>query len=356
LGALATGINGVTSSVLGALDYSVFNYNFRQWHSFIKTSNASRLRTLVSEDPSITFNGHLNDYSSTPTHTLALAAISNNWETPTITFNFGSGDTNRLYSINVQTMWTWDRNTSFGQVNFNGQRMLTKTDQTYRTQNMNSMARNYVPIIDMPPGKLTVLLPNGTFNMQQFGISNGSTAGNVKILITSTASIANLSPTSSVKSEGKPTASSGDTFTGSGKFDGGTSGSTQTGSGSNGGGNQGGSSNQGSGSQGNTAPGSGNGGGNNNSAGNNNGSGSSSGGKTEPPVTLVATNSAPPKSSGSSLGSISLGGIMQSLMASGNSDKSLPSIAGQRSPIGVAVVDVGGIEADDPNFDTKKKK
>ena len=193
--------------------------------------------------------------------------------------------------------------------------------------------------------------------MQQFGISNGSTAGNVKILITSTASIAKLSPTSSVKNEGKPTTSSGDTFTGSGKFDGGTNGTTQTGSGSNGGGgNQGGSSNQGSGSQSNIAPGTtGNGGGNNNSAGNNNGNGSS-GGKTEPPVTLVATNSAPPKSSGSSLGSISLGGIVQSLMGSGNSVKSLPSIAGQRSPIGVAVVDVGGIEADDPNFDTKKKK
>jgi hypothetical protein len=46
-------------------------------------------------------------------------------------------------------------------------------------------------------------------------------------------------------------------------------------------------------------------------------------------------------------------------MGSQNTAKSLPSIAGQRSPIGVAVVDVGGIEADDPNFalnDTKKKK
>jgi hypothetical protein len=92
IGALANGINGVRNSFLGALNYSVFNYNFRQWHSFIKTKNPSYLRTLVSEDPSITFNGSLNDYSSTPTHTLALAAISDNWETPTITFNNGSGD------------------------------------------------------------------------------------------------------------------------------------------------------------------------------------------------------------------------------------------------------------------------
>jgi hypothetical protein len=106
-------------------------------------------------------------------------------------------------------------------------------------------------------------------------------------------------------------------------------------------------------------PGGGNGGGNNNAAGNSNGSSTSSGGKTEPPITVVQSNAAAPKSSGSSLGSISLGSILQSLSGAGNSSKSLPSIAGQRSPIGVAVVDVGGIEADDPNFalnDTKKKK
>jgi hypothetical protein len=359
VGTLANGISGVTNSVLGALDYSVFNYNFRQWHSFVKTSNASHLRTLVSEDPSITFNGHLNDYSSTPLHTLALAAISNNGETPTINFNFGSGETRRLYSINAQTMWTWDRNTSFGQVNFNGQRMLTQTDQTYRTQNINSMARNYVPIIDMPPGKLTVLLPNGTFNMQQYGISNGAGTGNVKILITSAGSLGKLSTGTSVKTESKSQESKGDTFSGGGGFSGGSSGSTSSGNSGSNSGNQGGSSNQGSGSQGNTVPGGGNGGGNNNAAGNSNGSSTISGGKTDPPITVVQSNAAAPKSSGSSLGSISLGSIVQSLMGSQNTAKSLPSIAGQRSPIGVAVVDVGGIEADDPNFalnDTKKKK
>ena len=347
VGTLANGLNGVRNSFLGALNYSVFNYNFRQWHSFIKTTNASHLRTLVSEDPSITFNGALNDYSSTPTHTLALAAISDNWETPTITFNNGSGEINRLYSINAQTMWTWDRNTSFGQVNFNGKRMLTQSDQTYRTYNMNSMARNYVPILDMPPGKLTVIMP-GTFNMQQYGISNGSTAGSVKILYTSTASMGKLSSGSSVKTEAPSTTPSSGSSS-SGSFSGGTSGSTATGGGGSGGGNQGGSTGGGSGS------GSGGSGGSGGNSGGGSGGGNT-GGNTPPPVTVVAANTPAPSSGGSSLGAISLGSIMQALRGNNAPEKSLPSLEGQRLPLGLAVVDVGGIEADDPNFALNKKK
>jgi hypothetical protein len=354
VGTLANGINGVRNSFLGALNYSVFNYNFRQWHSFIKTTNASHLRTLVSEDPSITFNGALNDYSSTPTHTLALAAISDNWETPTITFNNGSGEINRLYSINAQTMWTWDRNTSFGQVNFNGKRMLTQSDQTYRTYNMNSMARNYVPILDMPPGKLTVIMP-GTFNMQQYGISNGSTAGSVKILYTSTASIGKLSSGSSVKTEAPSTTPSSGSSS-SGSFSGGTSGSTATGGGGSGGGNQGGSTGGGS-TGGGSGSGSGGSGGSNGNSGGGSGGGNT-GGNTPPPVTVIAANTPAPSSGGSSVGAISLGSIMQALGGNKTPEKSLPSLEGQRLPIGLAVVDVGAIEADDPTLalNNKKKK
>jgi hypothetical protein len=116
---LAAGISGVTTSFLANLQYTIFNYSYRQWHSYSKYISPRLVRTLISEDPTITFNGKLNDYESTATHTLLLAAISNSWETPTINFNNGSGEINRLYSINAQTMWTWDRNTSFGQVSFN---------------------------------------------------------------------------------------------------------------------------------------------------------------------------------------------------------------------------------------------
>jgi hypothetical protein len=250
-------------------------------------------------------------------------------------------------------MWTWDRNTSFGQVNFNGKRMLTQTDQTYRTTNMLTMARNYVPILDMPPGKLTVNLPNGTFSMQQFGISNGSPAGTVKILITSAASIGKLSSGSSVKTETPSTTPSSPSSSG-GSFSGGTSGSTATGGGGSGGGNQGGSTGGGS-TGGGSGSGSGGSGGSNGNSGGGSGGGNT-GGNTPPPVTVVAANKAAPMQGGSSLGAISLGSIMQALGGNKTPEKSLPSLEGQRLPLGLAVVDVGGIEADDPNFALNKKK
>jgi hypothetical protein len=47
---------------------------------------------------------------------------------------------------------------------------------------------------------------------------------------------------------------------------------------------------------------------------------------------------------------------MSSFTASSKAKDSLPSLAGDRTPLGVAVVDVGGIEVDDPSLDMKKKK
>jgi filamentous hemagglutinin family protein len=355
---LAAGMNGVRNSYLYNLKNSDFNYSYRQWKSNVTANNPSLIRTLISDDPHITFNGNLNDYidykvkdQKALTHTLLVGALSTSWWDTSVTVKQGSGNVNRLYSINIQTGYI--PNNNFGHIDFNKQEIWTLADQTYRTDNMNTQARNYAPILDRPPGRLTVLLPNGTYNPANFGITNGAAPGTVKILVTTPSSLGKLSTGSTVKtvtSESAGNSSYGGSSSGgsSGGTFGGGSGSTSSGGNNNGGNNNGGNSTP-------TQGGGGNSSGNNNTGGNNN-NGGEKGGKIEPPVTLVATNSAPPKSSGSSLGSISLGGIMQSLMASGNSGKSLPSIAGQRSPIGVAVVDVGGIEADEPNFDTKKKK
>ena len=74
---------------------------------------------------------------------------------------------------------------------------------------------------------------------------------------------------------------------------------------------------------------------------------------------MIAANTPAPSSGGSSVGAISLGSIMQALGGNKTPEKSLPSLEGQRLPIGLAVVDVGAIEADDPNValnDKKKKK
>ena len=69
----------------------------------------------------------------------------------------------------------------------------------------------------------------------------------------------------------------------------------------------------------------------------------------------MEANTPAPVKSGSSLGGISLGGLMASL-GSTKANDSLPSLAGDRAPLGIAVFDVGGIEVDDPTIDLKKKK
>jgi hypothetical protein len=72
-------------------------------------------------------------------------------------------------------------------------------------------------------------------------------------------------------------------------------------------------------------------------------------------VKVIEANTPAPIKSGTSLGGISLGGLMASLGPTKNND-SLPSLAGDRVPLGVAVVDVGGIEIDDPSVELKKKR
>jgi hypothetical protein len=353
---LAAGISGVSTSFLANLHYTVFNYSYRQWHSYSKYINPSRVRTLISEDPIITFNGKLNDYESTAAHTLLLAAISSSWERPTINFNNGSGEVNRLYSINAQTMWTWDRNTSFGDVNFNNKQMLTKSDQTYRTEYFNSIARNYAPINDMPPGKFTVISPN-SFNPNNYGITNGAAPGTVKILVTAPPKIGNLSTTSSVKTVNTSTGETTSSTTTS-SFSGGSSGSTgspSSGGGSSGGGTSGGGSSgggtSGGGSSGGGTSGGGSSGGGTSGGGSSGGGtsgGGTSGGGSPPPVTVVTTNTNPPDRAGSTIGAISLGSIMQGLFGSSAQQKSLPSLGGTKAPLGIAVVDVGAIQADCP--------
>jgi len=70
---------------------------------------------------------------------------------------------------------------------------------------------------------------------------------------------------------------------------------------------------------------------------------------------VVEANAPAPSRSGTSLGGISLGGLMASLNSSAGKN-SLPSLAGDRAPLGIAVVDVGGIEVDDPSVEINKKK
>ena len=382
--ALTQSINGVTSSFLANQFYTTFNYNYQQWHSHVVSTAAGNIRTLISQDPFVTFNGNLNDYDATPTHTLLIAAIAQSWQYyPQITFNQGSGNVRPLASINAQVSDAWDPyGTFWGSVNFNNQQMITGGDQTYRTDNVNSIARNYQPILHAPPGRLTIL-SLFTFNPTNYGISNGSTPGFVRILVTSPPTIDNPSTTSQVAINGTPTGESG--FSGGGGFSAPASGATSSGGTSSGGTSSGGTSSGGTSSGGSSSGGtssggtstgggstgggsnSGNMGGGNNSGGGSNSGGtsggsssagsstpgsssssssSSTGGTSIPPIKVVEANTAAPTKAGDSLGAISLGGIMSMFGSSSNKD-SVPSLVGDRAPLGLAVVEVGGLEVDE---------
>jgi hypothetical protein len=361
-------MSGVNSSFLANQFYTTFNYNYQQWHSHVTSTATSYIRTLISLDPFVTFNGNLNDYDATPMHTLLVAAIAENWQYyPQINFNKGSGNIRPLASINAQVIDRWDPyGTFWGSVNFNNQQMITASDQTYRTDNVWSMARNYQPIQHSPPGKLTLLTPF-TFNPTSYGITNGSTPGFVRILVTSPPTIDNPSTTSTVAVNGTPTGET--SFSGGSGFSAPSSGTTSTGGGSSGGTNSsGGNSSSGGTNSGvnNSGGGSNAGGGSNSSGGSNSGgsssgsstsssstpgsssgsSSSSSGGTSIPPVKVVEANSPAPATSGDSLGASSLGSLM-SLFGSSTNKDSVPTLAADRAPLGVAVVEVGGLEQDE---------
>ena len=111
------------------------------------------MRTLISVDPSITFNGTVND-TVPNTHTLLLAAIADQSvpasagvaainNAASINFNAAVGDLAPLYSLNSQVrvnLTQADGASSFiGQVNVKDG-VTTYSDQTYRANSMIAQA------------------------------------------------------------------------------------------------------------------------------------------------------------------------------------------------------------------------
>ena len=115
--------------------------------------NPLYVRTLISVDPSITFNDTVND-TVPNTHTLLLAAISDQSvsasagvaainNAASINFNAAVGDLAPLYSLNAQVrvnLTQADGATSFiGQINTTDG-VATYSDQTYRSNSMIAQA------------------------------------------------------------------------------------------------------------------------------------------------------------------------------------------------------------------------
>jgi hypothetical protein len=160
----ATFVGGAfTQGFLYNLYSSDFTYILDGVTSSIKVldNNSNYVRTMISEDPSITFNGLVNDTVAN-THTLLLAAISpNSSALPTISFtptNLGASDKYSvggiaaLYSLNVQTIQRGAPSEYVGQTQII-RGANTYSDQTYRSAVLLASAQ--IPSTSIQTGDVT---------------------------------------------------------------------------------------------------------------------------------------------------------------------------------------------------------
>jgi autotransporter-associated beta strand protein len=129
-----------------------FDYQQTNMISTVKYKNNDPryVRTLVSMDPTVTFNGTVDDVGEY-THTLLVAAIAPDQPTsrstmPIINFNDSISQTIPLFSVNAQTLvlnpgtTTPNLNVYVGEINLTGS-VTTYSDQVFRSALMNAGAQ-----------------------------------------------------------------------------------------------------------------------------------------------------------------------------------------------------------------------
>jgi hypothetical protein len=151
---------------------SYFQYSTPAITSTIKylNMNPAYVRTLISEDPNVTFTGTVNDLV-TNTHTLLVAAIAPDasaGSSAAASINFGSsvGDVSPLYSLNAQVVVNQSQPNSVshyvGTVSLVGN-VATYSDQTYRANVMTAQAATQPGSVTFsvydPNASITYLLP-----------------------------------------------------------------------------------------------------------------------------------------------------------------------------------------------------
>jgi hypothetical protein len=159
-----------------------FEYSAAGVTSTISYLNRNPLfvRTLISEDPSVTFNGSVNDLV-TSTHTLLVGAIATDNSTAasnaaSVTFAAPVGALSPLYSLNVQTVVNAARPdlaaSYVGSIAVTGG-VETFASQTYRASVMTAQAAtqpgNVVFSVYDPTATVSYYLPlqnNGQMNLQ----------------------------------------------------------------------------------------------------------------------------------------------------------------------------------------------
>jgi hypothetical protein len=163
--------------------------------------NPIYIRTLISVDPEITFNGTVNDVVAN-THTLLTAAIAPSSPAANATalngaavinFNDSVGQDAPLYSVNVQTVLNSSQNNStayLGSINLTGN-VATYSSQTYRANMMtaksNPQPGEVVFSVWDPAASITYLLPlqdannsNCSSNCGQMNLQNPNSVDAIK--------------------------------------------------------------------------------------------------------------------------------------------------------------------------------
>jgi hypothetical protein len=151
---------------------SYFQYSTPAITSSIKYLNMNPIfvRTLISEDPNVTFTGTVNDLVPN-THTLLVAAIAPDASAASSaasSVNFGAsiGNASPLYSLNAQVVVNQSQANSVsnyvGTVSLVGS-VATYSDQTYRANTMTAQAATQPGVVTFsvydPSASITYLLP-----------------------------------------------------------------------------------------------------------------------------------------------------------------------------------------------------
>ena len=152
------------------------------------------VRTLVSKDPTVTFNGTVNDVTDY-THTLLVAAIAANATSalaastmPIINFNGSVSQSIPLYSLNAQTVAaaTGTNNPNLtayvGQINIAGN-VTTYSNQVFHTASMPALAGSQPIVFSVydPNASVSFLLPpavNGVSSNSNITVNGQTNLGN----------------------------------------------------------------------------------------------------------------------------------------------------------------------------------
>ena len=152
------------------------------------------VRTLVSKDPTVTFNGTVDDVSEFK-HTLLVAAIAANATTalapstmPIINFNDAVSRTIPLYSLNAQTVAAInntnnpDLSVYVGVININGD-ITTYSNQTYHSVSISALNGSQATVFSVydPNASVSFLLPpalSGSLSNPNIVINGQTNLGN----------------------------------------------------------------------------------------------------------------------------------------------------------------------------------